>query len=1144
MLSSSEFNSAVPQFTNGNYANNPLDPSFVEEPSMSDYNRGVEPLETLPAQWWNWLCNQFTSRFNKLNLYVKNIFDELTQLFSLVNVTPDGTEGSVTTGQLKNIFKELYPTYVSDKLELGTTYVPQTREVNGHALTGNVTVTKSDVGLGNVENTGDSAVPVSGGTTKFTTGGAYTELNKKADKAVSATNDDVATLDANGNLKDSGVPLTSLPSANNSKNAQYFLSKANRTGTTYWSIEVRHKTASFLSGILTIIDRKGSEYKIALGGSDTVLVPTIYRMSNISRAGFGAILAFAYDATTIARDYCKIFVKSDAWDWDNICYVSAYEDGDVITVQSDNERTTDGTDFNSATPLSMKDFATTDITSAKADLADLAPAFSTSTAYTVGDYVTFGGTLYRCTVAHSAGAWNNSHFTTVTVGGDLETKANQTDLAVPSDAVLHYSFDDVPDYPDGSADVRLLNNNTYNIQSTGYNFISDNGGTLANSNGNMLITGSGTNSGARIAGDNLLNKLIKISINITEVTGDVRIGSYSTTSYILDKTGRYDIVLLYDYTGKYNNLYFHTNGTFTAIIEKIYIGDGSYATPIIDNTSGQWNSISASGVAVKGVNGKGLKCFKNVVNGGAFNLSENFSISLWINPENSTVGLKGDIINKPSQFILRNGAGFGNYLMIYIYINDIENFKSPGALLTANQWTHLVVTKNGTALTVFKDAVKTNEYTLPAGELHKNNTDFNIGNVSNTRPQSIDDLLIFDRALSADEVQALYLNKANTPKFYDINNYNIDNATPIPEQNSNKLFTTGGAFDFFGGNTNSKTWLTKLFSRTIGNSWTDSLDLTTSGTQFASAYGKGVWVVVSQRGTFWSENLTSWTAITGVGAEGSSINFKDGVFVLGTRNAGVWWSENGKSFTLATGISGSLSVTTTHVGEIWLASTNTNAWWSNDGKSWTTCVGTSNGINIGAIDYGSGKYFAGKKNEGLITSNDGKTWSSVSDSIFNDYTMAVKYTNGIWLIGTYRHNYNKNLITSKDDGSTWYEENITVNGYVSDIWTVGNNAIVTWSGINSQTQIITLGINEENSCIIHHESIDYTISTFIEIFGTYFAFTFPGQLMRSTNLLVWENTFAEAKSSSLNTFIFAENKLLYTSQLDGAQFSEIDLNAV
>lgn len=40
-------------------------------------------------------------------------------------------------------------------------YVPNTRAVNGHALTDNVTVTASDVGLGNVDNTSDANKPVS-----------------------------------------------------------------------------------------------------------------------------------------------------------------------------------------------------------------------------------------------------------------------------------------------------------------------------------------------------------------------------------------------------------------------------------------------------------------------------------------------------------------------------------------------------------------------------------------------------------------------------------------------------------------------------------------------------------------------------------------------------------------------------------------------------------------------------------------------------------------------------------------------------------------------------------------------------------------------------------------------------------------------
>jgi len=67
------------------------------------------------------------------------------------------------------------------KIDLSN-YVQKSTTVNGHALSSNVTVTASDVGLGSVVNTGDSATPIENGTTKFTTGGAYTELNKKVDK--------------------------------------------------------------------------------------------------------------------------------------------------------------------------------------------------------------------------------------------------------------------------------------------------------------------------------------------------------------------------------------------------------------------------------------------------------------------------------------------------------------------------------------------------------------------------------------------------------------------------------------------------------------------------------------------------------------------------------------------------------------------------------------------------------------------------------------------------------------------------------------------------------------------------------------------------------------------------------------------------
>ena len=122
MFSPSDYNDAVPQFSNGNYANEPLNPLYVEEPDAVNYKRGAEPLNTLPVQWWNWLWNKITAKLNNLNIYVKNIFNELAALLSLVNVTPDATEEKVTTEQLKDMFATKYPQYLKDSDIFKTKY--------------------------------------------------------------------------------------------------------------------------------------------------------------------------------------------------------------------------------------------------------------------------------------------------------------------------------------------------------------------------------------------------------------------------------------------------------------------------------------------------------------------------------------------------------------------------------------------------------------------------------------------------------------------------------------------------------------------------------------------------------------------------------------------------------------------------------------------------------------------------------------------------------------------------------------------------------------------------------------------------------------------------------------------------------------
>ena len=56
----------------------------------------------------------------------------------------------------------------------------------------------------------------------------------------------------------------------------------------------------------------------------------------------------------------------------------------------------------------------------KADLLDLAPAFSDSTSYSIGDYVTYQGDVYRFTSAHT-GTWVAADATQVDIGAELKT---------------------------------------------------------------------------------------------------------------------------------------------------------------------------------------------------------------------------------------------------------------------------------------------------------------------------------------------------------------------------------------------------------------------------------------------------------------------------------------------------------------------------------------------------------------------------------------------------------------------------------------------------------------------------------------------------------------------------------------------------
>lgn len=366
---------------------------------------------------------------------------------------------------------------------------------------------------------------------------------------------------------------------------------------------------------------------------------------------------------------------------------------------------------------------------------------------------------------------------------------------LPTDAVLHYSFDDLPDYPDGTADVRLLNNNTYDIQSMNYQFRLWRGTTVTNSNGNVLLTSSASSdgqSGVYIKGSYITNKIVKIKLKINSMTSSIDIANgKGTGGEVVErftKIGVYEFSLVINSNAQYPNLFITTTNTNeSAEIEilAIYIGDGSYSTPIIDNANGKWNGVNNGSIATKGVSGKGIISFDNSykpIKNTAFNIKPPYSFGCWIKV-NSDFSV--------TQYIIDGRNGIGGYdegicllsnKSIEVGVQSIGYISTDANTIPIGEWIHIFV--------VVKIVNQTFEY-----DIYKNGKLLNSGTVSsdngfalisvngryeNYAPyfiaeRELDDFLFFDRALTEKEVLALYYNKANTPKYYSFADYRLDN---------------------------------------------------------------------------------------------------------------------------------------------------------------------------------------------------------------------------------------------------------------------------------------------------------------------------------------------------------------------------------
>lgn len=344
--------------------------------------------------------------------------DNLVEAINEVN-TKAGNNATAIGAMAPDLAEAKY-----DISSLQSTKVNKTTTVNGHALSDNVTVTKSDVGLGDVANVGSSATPADGGTDNFTTGGAYTELAKKAD--VSDTGDKanltttakdtlVAAIneldsDLNSKADDSAVvKLTgdqTVAGVKTFSSAPKIPSLTTETPVTTTALVGYDENGNLIpavgggggSSLPASADYVGtnSTGEPIKGTADTTVTPGSSAL--VTSGAVATALSSKADSSDVTS---ALATKQDALDSDQLAAVNSGIDSTKVSTYDGYAASID----------------------AKCDLTNIAAPFA-SGAYLVGKYCTKDGVLYRCTALH-AGAWNASHFTAVALANDVQTNTTR-----------------------------------------------------------------------------------------------------------------------------------------------------------------------------------------------------------------------------------------------------------------------------------------------------------------------------------------------------------------------------------------------------------------------------------------------------------------------------------------------------------------------------------------------------------------------------------------------------------------------------------------------------------------------------------------------------------------------------------------------
>jgi hypothetical protein len=213
--------------------------------------------------------------------------------------------------------------------------------------------------------------------------------------------------------------------------------------------------------------------------------------------------------------------------------------------------------------------------------------------------------------------------------------------------------------------------------------------------------------------------------------------------------------------------------------------DGSVRIPIANGTDHFGDAASTCDATGSRVAGKIGNALKLCGNGDYVNLPDNllsslsdFTISAWVNPAANTAWSR----------VFDFGTGTGDYLFLTLNANGTLRYAitttGPGGeqqingagVLPVNQWSLVTVTQQGNTATLYvngKAVGNNSNMSLHPSSLGNTNHDW-IGRSQYADPSlngSVDDLQVYDRALSADEITTL---ATGQPGSGDVASYRFD----------------------------------------------------------------------------------------------------------------------------------------------------------------------------------------------------------------------------------------------------------------------------------------------------------------------------------------------------------------------------------